>query len=188
MGLHDNNLTCPLDEISAYIDGELDLEREIELDAHFAKCDVCSEELNQQKQFLCELGAGLKNEGDLDLPADFTKTIVANAESTVTGLRRPRERFNALFICAALFLFALFALGADAAKMFNAAAVLLDQVVAVGSFFGHLVYSIFLGLAIVVRSFAVQFRFDPFVSILLTAAIAGFLMVASRKVVRSLRT
>ncbi|MBK8464545.1 MAG: zf-HC2 domain-containing protein [Chloracidobacterium sp.] len=187
MKLKTNNFECPLDEIAAYIDGELTFTREIELDAHFAACEACSEELNQQKQFLCELDAGLKGEDVIALPADFTKTIVANAESTVAGLRRPRERFNALFICAGLFLFALFALGSDAGKIFNGLAVAAEQVAAVGSFFGHLVYSIFLGLAIVVRSFAVQFRFDLVIGLILTAAIFACLMLASRRALRLLR-
>lgn len=187
MKLQTNNLNCPLDEIAAYIDGELDPAREFDLDAHFLICEACSEELNQQKQFLCELDAGLKGEGELALPADFTKTIVANAESTVSGLRRPRERFNALFICAGLFLFALFALGADAGKLFNGLAVAVEQVAAVGSFFGHLVYSIFLGLVIVVRSFAVQFRFDLIIAAVLTAAVMACLMFFSRRALRMLR-
>src|SRR5690349_12215641 len=110
-----NIFNCPSYEIAAYIDGELDQSRELELSMHFAACDVCSQELNQQKQFLCELDAGLK--GEIELPSDFAKTVIANAESTVSGLRRPRERFNALFICAALSLFALFALGPDAGKV-----------------------------------------------------------------------
>jgi len=187
MRLNDYNLQCPSDEIAAYIDGELDVTREIYLDAHLVTCAACSEELNLQKQFLCELDAGLRVEGEFSLPADFTKTIVANAESTVSGLRRPREQFNALFICAGLFLFALFTLGADAAKIFNGLVVAVEQVAAVGSFFGHLVYSIFLGLAIVVRSFAVQFRFDLIIAVLLTAAIAASLMFASRRARRLLR-
>src|SRR5438445_5520441 len=102
---------CPTDEIAAYIDGEMDAAREFELETHLAACEICSLELNQQKQFLASLNSSLKHEGDLELPANFTKLIVANAESTVSGLRRPRERFNAMFICAGLFLFALFALG-----------------------------------------------------------------------------
>ena len=102
---------CPSEEIAAYIDGEIELVRESELDVHFAACPICSDELNQQKEFLCRLNSSLKQEGDLELPANFTKLIVVNAESTVSGLRRPRERFNAIFICAGLFLFVLFALG-----------------------------------------------------------------------------
>src|SRR2546423_3864915 len=93
---------CPTDEIAAFIDGEMDPVREFELETHLALCEICSLELNQQKQFLCGLSSSLKHEDEIELPANFAKLIVANAESTVTGLRRPRERFNAIFICAGL--------------------------------------------------------------------------------------
>ena len=187
MKIYTNNSTCPSDEIAAYIDGELDASRELELDAHFLTCSACSDEIKQQKQFLCELDANLRDAGEIDLPANFTKTIVANAESTVSGLRRPRERFNALFICAGLFLFALFALGTDASRVFRGLAVAFDQIAAVGGFFGHLVYSVFLGVAIIVRSLAAQLRFDLLIAGALTATIAALLMFISRKALRLLR-
>lgn len=182
-----NNFLCPTDEIAAYIDGELDSARELELDAHFMACATCSDELNQQKQFLCELDASLRNASELRLPADFTKTIVANAESTVSGLRRPHERFNALFICAGLFLFALFALGTDAKTIFHALAAAFDQIAAVGSFFGHLVYSVFIGLAIVVRSLAAQVKSDMVLAVALAAVMTFLLMFISRRALRMLR-
>lgn len=187
MNLHTNNFWCPTGEIAAYIDGELDAARALELDAHFMTCSSCSDELNQQKQFLCELDASLKDARDMDVPADFAKTVVANAESTVSGLRRPRERFNALFICAALFLFALFALGTDARSVFSGLATAFEQVLAVGNFFGHLVYSIFLGLAIVVRSLAMQVPFDLVTASVLAAMIVVLVMFMSRRALRMLR-
>lgn len=179
--------TCPTEEISAYIDGELTGARELELDAHFSVCEHCTRELNLQKQFLCGLNSTLKHEGDLDLPADFTKLIVANAESTVAGLRRPRERYNAIFICAGLFFFALFAVGAEAGRLFEGVYVAFDQAGAVGGFFGHLVYSFFVGVAIVLRSLAGQFGGDAVAALALTAVIAAFLMLLSRKVLRMRR-
>ncbi|MFT3744714.1 MAG: zf-HC2 domain-containing protein [Pyrinomonadaceae bacterium] len=173
---------CPTHEISAYIDGELDLVRELELESHFASCELCSEELNQQKQFLCSLNSSLKQEREIELPKDFTKHIVANAESNVSGLRGSRERYNAMFICAALFLFVLFAMGAEADKMFQSAYGFLGQSAAVLGFFGHLVYSLFVGVVIVVRSFASQFRLDVVVVMAVAGFFAAALMLVSRKV------
>ncbi len=184
MELLSYNFKCPSDEIAAYIDGELTLKRELELDAHFVECSVCADELNQQKQFLCQLDASLKQASDLDLPADFAKTIVANAESTVSGLRRPREQFNAVFICAGLLLFVLFASGTDAESLLGGVSVLFDQIVAVGSFFGHLIYSVFIGVSIVLRSLASQVRFDMAAIVVLTAMSAAALMFISRRVLR----
>lgn len=184
MEMRADNSRCPSEEIAAYIDGELIPNREIELDAHFVECSICADELNQQKQFLCQLDLSLKQGTDLDLPADFTKTIVANAESTVSGLRRPRERFNALFICAALFLFVLFASGPDAERFLNGVSVVFDQIMAVGSFFGHLIYSVFIGVSIILRSFAAQVRYDMAIAVVLTAISAVSLMFISRRVLR----
>lgn len=175
------NLECPSFEIAAYIDGELDRAREFELEDHFAACEICAQELNHQKQFLCDLNSSLKHEGDLELPPNFTKLIVANAESTVSGLRRPRERFNAVFICAGLALFVLFALGAD---VFKGVSGIFDQMSAVVGFFGHLFYSIFVGVAIIVRSFAAQFRLDIVMAVVLIALFTVSLMYASRKMLR----
>ncbi len=175
---------CPVDEISAYIDGELDLVREIELEAHFALCQTCSYELNQQKQFLCGLNSSLKAEPDIKLPANFTKLIVANAESNVSGVRRPRELYNAIFICTGLFLFVLFAMGAEAGKIFDGVYNTLGQAAIVGGFFGHLVYSLFVGVVIVLRSFATQVPFDMVFAVVSAAFCAASLMFVSLKVMR----
>lgn len=178
---------CPADDISAYIDGELDIVRESEMDAHFASCQICSFEMNQQKQFLCGLSASLKQERDIELPANFTRLIVANAESTVSGLRRPRERFNAMFICAGLALFVLFASGAEAGKVFEGVFNVLEQTAVVGGFFGHLIYSVFVGVVIVARSFATQFRFDLVMTVAMAGLFAASLLFISRKILRMYR-
>jgi len=185
--LHKHQPACLTDEIASYIDGELDLKREQVLEAHLADCDHCRGELNRQRMFLCSLNASLKNEGELDLPPDFAKRIVANAESTVSGLRRPRERFNALFICAGLFLFALFALGAGAMNFFEGVYNIFDQITAVVGFFGHLVYSVFLGVAIVLRSLSSQFRIDSVITVALTAVFMMLALFISRKMLRTRR-
>ncbi len=174
MKMRANNMFCPTDEIASYIDGELDAAREREVDAHFAECAACSDELNLQKQFLRNLESSLKQEGDVVLPADFTRKVVANAESTVSGLRRPRERFNAIFICAGLMFFILFALGTDAGRVLGGAGAVVDQIATVGSFFGHFIYSFFLGVMIVVRTCATQIRPDA-----LAAVVIAVLMVIS---------
>ena len=178
---------CPTGEISAYIDGEIDTARESEMDAHFAGCEVCLRELNEQKLFLRHLDANLGYERDIELPVDFAKAIVANAESTVSGLRRPREIFNASFICAGLALFALFAMGADAGRLFQGLSVLVEQGAAVASFFGHMIYSIFVGIAIVIRAIAGQFRVDVATILAVAMVAAGFSLLVSRRALKTRR-
>lgn len=183
-----DNFTCPTDEISAYIDAEISPSREIELEMHFAECESCSEELNLQKQFLCGLDSSMKIEGDIELPADFARHIVANAESTVAGLRRPRERYNAIFICTAMMLFGLFALGSDAGRVVGGATFAFEQISSVGGFFARVVYSIFLGFAIIIRSLAAQVQIGDGSMLIVPVVLgAGFLMYLSRKVLRTNR-
>ncbi len=143
---------CPTMEIASYVDGELDPARELELENHFASCGSCADELNLQKQFLCALSSTLTGESEIELPANFAEKIVANAESSVSGLRKPIERFNALFICSALLLFVLFAIGADASALVGRGVDILDKISAVGGFVGHVIYSILLGVGVVLRS------------------------------------
>ena len=181
------NITCPSDDIAAYIDGELSLAHELELDGHFADCPVCNGELNQQKQFLRHLDISLQHENEIELPANFTKQIVANAESTVSGLRRPRERFNAAFICAGLALFALFAMGAEAGNLVSKLTVVLEKTAAVADIFGHAVYSFFVGMAVIVRTLASEFQIGLATVIALFLIFTVFYLFVSRKVLSARR-
>ncbi len=160
---------CPTFEIAAYIDGELEPVRELELELHFAGCLICNEDLNQQKQFLLALNSSLRNEDEIDLPKNFTKQIVASAESHVVGLRGSRERFNAVFIVAALSLFVLFALGTEAGTLVSGLKAVAQQALSVIGFFGRLIYSFFIGVVVVVRTFAAPFQTVLLVSLTLFA-------------------
>ncbi len=181
------NITCPSDEIAAYIDGELTLAHELELDSHFADCQVCSNELNQQKLFLRHLDASLKHESDLELPKNFTKQIVANAESTVSGLSRPRERFNALFICAGLALFALFTMGVESGNLFGRFSVILEKTAAVADIFGHAIYSFFVGMAVIVRTVASESQIGLAAVITISIVSTVFYLLVSRKALSARR-
>lgn len=173
---------CPSFEIAAYLDGELDAPHELELETHFSSCSTCANELNQQKNFLNELNSRLSSESEIELPKDFARQIVANAESSVAGLRRPRERFNAVFIIAALLLFVLFALGAEAGNAFAGFSSVLDQTAAVGGFVGRIVYSFFVGIVVVLRSIAAPFQASPLGGVVGLALVAGSALLLSRMV------
>lgn len=147
---------CPRAAIAAYVDGELAATEELALEMHLVGCPVCKGELNQQKQLLHALDFALETEHELELPADFTKTIVANAESCVSGLRRPNERFTALFICAALFLLVIVGLGHETETVFASTGKIFDRFVAVGGFFTHLTYDVALGMTVILRSLCTQ--------------------------------
>ena len=171
--------SCPSFEIAAYLDGELAAHRELELESHFTSCTACLKELNHQKNFLNQLNSRLSSENEIELPKDFTRQIVANAESSVAGLRRPRERFNAFFIIAALLLFVLFALGAEAGNVFAGFTGVLEQTAAVGGFFGRIVYSFFVGVVVVLRTLAAPFEMG------IVGVVVGFGLFAATSVLLS---
>jgi anti-sigma factor RsiW len=164
-------LDCPSHEISAYIDGELRPEDEMRLETHIARCGVCTDDLNLQKTFLNALDASLDDARAIELPPNFTRSVVANAESCVSGLRRPHERRNAALICAALVAFTVFALGSGVERSLIAMGAAAEKFFATVSSFGHFVYDIALGSTIVFRSLAFALVFDS------TAAFAFVLLL-----------
>ena len=184
-----NRSVCPSPELSAYIDGELSSSSELELELHMSGCRICTDDLNMQKSFLNALDYSLEDEREIVLPKNFTKSVVANAESSVSGLRRPHERRNAALICAALILFSVFALGSSAGKTFVATAAIIEKFLAVVTSAGHLVYDIALGSAIIFRSLASKFLFDSVGTglVLLVLAVLS-LFLFSRVVMRFHRT
>jgi anti-sigma factor RsiW len=162
---------CPRTDIAAYIDGELAGHEELALEMHLAGCPLCAGEMNLQKQFLSALNSTLENEKELELPKNFTKVIITSAESRVSGLRGSGERFNAVFICAALFLFVLFALGSDAGNVFERLARILDQSLAVVGLIGHLLFNITMGTAVILKFLTSQFVSGSSVAFVLLACV-----------------
>jgi anti-sigma factor RsiW len=172
---------CPLDDISPYLDGELTPSRELELEIHFASCESCRAELNLQKKFLIALDHALEGEEEVDLPANFTRLVVANAESRVSGLRRRSERFNAFFVCSGLFLIIIFALGASGSNTaLDTVFVIFEKVVAVASFVAHMVYDIAVGAIVILRSLASRFVVDSSIKLLFPGMAVVYIYIVSR--------
>lgn len=155
---------CPREEIAAYIDGEISLRCELELEMHFAVCSSCTNELNSQKKLLCVLDSMILTEKEVELPTDFTKIVVTKAESNVSGLRLPQERRNALFICAALFLPLLIGFGTETETVLATFAKFTEQIFAVGGLVFHLVYDIAFGAVVILRSLSNQVAFSSLAS------------------------
>ena len=151
---------CPSPDISAYIDGELSPHDELELEMHVAGCRVCADDLNLQKSFLNALDSSLDEEAEIRLPKNFTKTVVANAESRVSGLRRPHELRTAALICGGLILFSILTLGSNTEMALRASATVFEKLLAVLASAGHVIYDLGLGSSIVLRSLATNFLFE----------------------------
>ncbi|MEP7037150.1 MAG: zf-HC2 domain-containing protein [Acidobacteriota bacterium] len=176
---------CPKSEIAAYIDGELSPREELDLEMHFASCHSCAAELNEQKKLLCALDFALEDEREIRLPENFTKVIVATAESSVSGLRRPQERIKAFFICAALTLLVLLGLGSETGTVVSTFWEIGDQILAVSGFAFHLIYDISIGTAIILRSVSRHIAFNSIVWVVFLIGILFIgLVTFSRLIVR----
>ena len=152
------DLSCPSPDISAYLDGELASDAELELELHIASCRTCADDLNLQKSFLNALGSTLANENDIELPRGFTRTVVTNAESRVSGLRHPHERRKAAFICAGLLMIGL--VGINTESTFIAIRSLAETFLAIGGSVWNFIYGIAFASTIVSRSLASAFLFN----------------------------
>lgn len=172
--------SCRSVDLAAYLDGELGSVGVDAVEQHLAECTACTAELNEQKHFLRSLDM-LRDEKPVEIPADFTKKIVAKAESSVSGLRGPRERFNAIFICVGLGLFVLFTIGTDAGQW---AENFGGRLLAIAGFVAETIFSLVLGVAMIVRSFATQFGSEASLLALVSVAIAFMLVFLSRRLVR----
>lgn len=153
------NNSCPRTEIAEFLDGELGSAAELEFERHVENCGLCEKELKRQEKLLCVLNASLQTANDLELPANFTEIIISHAENGVSGLRRPRERFNALLICFGLILLSIAGFGGKISGLFDAPGNFLEQTAAVGNLIFRFVYDIALGVTIVLRSLCSQFVF-----------------------------
>jgi len=185
----DQNLdSCPSPDISAYIDGELSADQELQLELHMGGCRVCAEDLNLQKSFLNALEISL-DEKEIELPRDFTKSVVTHAESRVTGLRHPSERRRAALVFVTLILFAVLALGSNLGSALGAATSIAEKFVAVLVSVGHFCYDIALGSVIVFRSLVADFIFESGITaaIFLVVFVMS-LLLSSRLLVRFHRT
>lgn len=186
-----NNSNCPADQISAYIDGELSADREMALERHIAACGTCRSELNEQKSFLLGISDTLDRELDLDLPADFTKRIVVNAESNVSGLRDRDERGYALAAAAVLFVLIVVVLGGNAGSAFAPVRAVFDKAYAVAGVGGQILFDLVYAVSAILRT---VFSTQTFTSLLaytvLSLAAIGVVFIVMRwlRFKRDLRT
>jgi hypothetical protein len=167
-------IDCPSIDIAAYIDGELTPHAEIELERHLGTCAICTDELNIQKQLVNALDGSLKSLPEL--PKDFAKRVITNAESGVGGLRKTSERASAMYVSAALFFVVLFTLGASAPGAFRSGFDLLGRFFAVVSFVAHIIFDVGEGVTILIRTFLSQPKLSTPLAItaVIVLAISGF--------------
>ncbi len=107
-----NENKCQLEDVAAYIDGELSEAGVIRFEDHLKSCVDCADELRVQRQLLCTLDVAFNGSRSFQLPQDFTRVVTARAENDLSGMRNKRERRRALKLCAMLALISFALLGA----------------------------------------------------------------------------
>lgn len=130
----DRKIVCQLEDVAAYVDGELTGAALEDFEAHLRSCASCADELRTQKQLLCTLDVAFNDARSFQLPREFSRVVTARAESDLSGVRRKRERRRALKLCAALALTSFALMGAAAQglvidplrSVFRVANILLD--------------------------------------------------------------
>ena len=143
---------CEQNLIGSYVDGELDADLALRLEAHLQDCADCQFELRAHRLFVCELDSVLNRSGDIPVPADFSRRIAARATSDMRGVRTRSENRKALAICLVLAL-AGFALVGTTARdtLFLVGEKLVSKIFAVLGLLASIVYEAVAGLAVILR-------------------------------------
>jgi putative zinc finger protein len=103
---------CEVEDIAAYVDGELGGAALTRFEQHVKECAACAHELRLQRQLLCTLDVAFNDQTAFDLPNNFARVVTARAENDLSGMRNRSERRRALQLCAVLALVAFSLLGA----------------------------------------------------------------------------
>jgi predicted anti-sigma-YlaC factor YlaD len=143
---------CQLEDVAAYLDGELSSEKTGHFEAHLENCRDCAAELRAQRQLLCTLDVAFNDSNSFKLPHDFTRVVTAHAESDLSGMRRKGERRRAFQVCAVLALVSLALLGSAArALVLEPAQSLLRLTEVIFNLGWRIIYDVGTGLSVIIR-------------------------------------
>lgn len=173
-------------KVAAYLDDELDETTRSRFERHTARCPSCAAELVEQRQLLCVLDAALGREpNEIRLPKNFTRILVARAESDMSGMHAYEEKRRALWLCAALAIVAFALLGAAAAVAPVAAAA--RALACVGGMLVHTLREVGTSVAVVLRATSGHFVSEPTLLVLLTWTSFAAALVLLRRSMGSYR-
>jgi hypothetical protein len=162
MNLSNQTSGCELEDVAAYLDGEMSGDELRNFESHLKTCADCAVELRTQRQLLCTLDVTFNDSASFKLPHDFTRIVTAHAESDLSGMRHKGERRRALQVCAVLALVSFALLGAAARVMVLEPAQSFLRLS--GVFFDlawRMVYDAGTGLAVIVRVLGRAVAFGP---------------------------
>ena len=153
---------CQLEDVAAYLDGELAGVALETFEAHLKTCPDCATELRVQRQLLCTLDFALNDSRSFELPHNFTRVVAAHAENDLSGVRKKSERRRAVQLCAILALVSFALLGAASRTLvFDPVRSFLRVTGSLLSFLWQTVYDAGAGLAVIVRVVGRAMVFGP---------------------------
>ena len=157
-----NTSFCSAEEITAYLDSELDAGSLVRLEEHFATCASCRVELETQRRLLCELDFALADEASVEMPKNFAQVVAARAQADLSGMRDRRERRRAFRLCVVLAAVAVALLGGAAVSETVLAPLraIWRGGTALVSFLGHALYDAGAGLAVISRGIGGHLVFE----------------------------
>ena len=147
-----NHNICETENLTAYIDGELESGRHAALEEHIKQCARCASELQAQRLFMCELDSALAGPFDLAVPPNFAQMVAVRAESDMRGVRDRSEHRRALRFCIILGLaaFALLGVASSKAIILNVRSVAAKAFGVLG-FFGRTTFDAAAGFTVISR-------------------------------------
>ena len=141
-----------VDQIAAYLDGDLDASASALFEQHLLECPPCNSELNAQRLFMRELDATLTLTPDLPVPSNFAQIVAARAASDMSGVRDGIEHRRAFRFCLILALASFTLLGAAASKdVFFSGRTVATQIFGVLGLLWTTLYDVAVGLAVISR-------------------------------------
>jgi len=154
---------CQVEDVAAYLDGELGGQALERFEVHLKSCVDCAAELRAQRQLLCTLDAAFGESNSFRLPHDFTRVVTARAESDLMGVRDKSERRRALQLCAILTLLSVALLGAAVrALVLDPVRSFLRITASFANFAWQAIYQATSGAAVVVRVIGRAILFAPY--------------------------
>ena len=143
---------CQLEDVAAYLDGELSGTALETFEAHLKTCLDCATELRGQRQLLCTLDFAFNESRSFELPHNFTRVVAAHAENDLGGWRKKSERHRAFQLCAILALVSFALLGAASRTLvFDPVRSFLRVAGSLLSLLWQTFYEVITGVVVVVR-------------------------------------
>jgi len=171
-----------VEELSEFVECELDIARRQFVEAHLLKCVFCQQEVNFQKRLQNTLGGALRFSADRELPVNFSQVLMARAECNVDRIRSGNELRRALSIFLVIAFMVSVGAAFSSSNVVSYLPSVFNQTVTIGSFVVHFFADILTGVFFALRVIVSQFSFSVLSTVLVALAMLSVIgILASRQ-------